>query len=119
MQEFLPLYVYKIIPSTYHVREPLPERLPVSHIDQVSGFIHLLTAMQVPNALKSIFEREPMVYVLRIPYNKVTQDIRWETKDDASETWPKDELFPVSIGRLWYFCWHSNLYFYCFWGYVS
>jgi uncharacterized protein (DUF952 family) len=93
-----PLYVYKIVPSSCPVREPLPERLPVSDIDQSSGFIHLLTALQVPSAIKAIHEREPMVYVLRIPYDKVIQDIRWETADGAlSEALSKDELCPVSI----------------------
>lgn len=93
-----PIYVYKIVPSTNPIREPLPERLPVSHIDQSSGFIHLLTALQVPIALRAIFESEPMVYVLRIPYGKVRQDIRWETADGAlREALPEEELCPVSI----------------------
>lgn len=100
MGDSAPLYVYKIVPSTNPVREPLPERLPVSHIDQSSGFIHLLTAPQVPIALKAIFESEPMVYVFRIPYNKVMQDIRWETADGAlREALPEEDLCPVSICR--------------------
>ncbi|CDM32756.1 Protein of unknown function DUF952 [Penicillium roqueforti FM164] len=95
MGDSAPLYVYKIVPSTNPVREPLPERLPVSHIDQSSGFIHLLTAPQVPIALKAIFESEPMVYVFRIPYNKVMQDIRWETADGAlREALPEEDLCP-------------------------
>jgi hypothetical protein len=41
-----------------------------------------------------------MVYVLRIPYNKVRQDIRWETADGAlREALPGEELCPVSICR--------------------
>ena len=101
MGDSAPLYVYKIVPSTCPVREPLPERLPVSDIDQTSGFIHLLTALQVPHAIKVIYEKEPMLYVLRIPYDKFIQDIRWETADDAlGEALPKDELCPVSIRQL-------------------
>lgn len=100
MGNVAPLYVYKIVPSTCPVREPLPERLPLSYIDQSSGFIHLLTALQVPSALKALFESEPMVYVLRIPFDKVTQDIRWETADGPlSEALPEEELCPVSIHR--------------------
>jgi uncharacterized protein (DUF952 family) len=98
MENVTPLYVYKIVPSTCPVREPLPERLPPSHIDQSSGFIHLLTALQVPSALKALFRSEPMVYVLRIPYGKVTQDIHWETPDGPlTEALPEEELCPVSI----------------------
>ena len=100
MGDSAPFYVYKIVPSTCPVREPLPERLPVSDIDQSSGFVHLLTAEQVPSAIKAIYEKEPMVYALRIPYYKVIQDIRWEIADGAlSEALPKDELCPVSIRR--------------------
>ncbi|KAJ6118225.1 hypothetical protein N7471_013692 [Penicillium samsonianum] len=100
-----PLYVYKIVSSTCPVREPLPDRLPVSDIDQTSGFIHLLTARQVPNVLKAIYESEPMVYVLRIPHDKVVQNIRWETADGAlSEALPEEELCPhlyngLNLGR--------------------
>jgi uncharacterized protein (DUF952 family) len=98
MGNVAPLYVYKIVPSTCPVREPLPERLPLSYIDQSTGFIHLLTAPQVSSALKALFESEPMVYVLRIPYGKVAKDIRWETADGPlSEALPEEEPCPVSI----------------------
>lgn len=96
MQESMPLYVYKILPSACPVREPLPDRLPVSLTDQSSGFIHLLTALQVPEALKRIYKSEPLVYVLRIPYHKVLQDICWEIADGAlSEALSEEELCPV------------------------
>lgn len=97
MENSAPLYVYKIVPSTRPVREPLPHRLPVSLTDQSSGFIHLLTALQVPSALRAVYKGEPLVYVLRIPYDKVLQDTRWETADGAiSEALPEEELCPVS-----------------------
>ncbi|GAB1211490.1 hypothetical protein ATERTT37_000605 [Aspergillus terreus] len=81
MTDVEPFYVYKIIPSTAPVREPLPDRLPVSEIDEKSGFIHLSTAFQVPNTLKYFFKDEPLVYVLRIPYERVVHDIRWESPE--------------------------------------
>ncbi|CRL30903.1 Protein of unknown function DUF952 [Penicillium camemberti] len=105
MQESMPLYVYKILPSACPVREPLPDRLPVSLTDQSSGFIHLLTALQVPEALKRIYKSEPLVYVLRIPYHKVLQDICWEIADGAlSEALSEEELCPhlyngLNLGR--------------------
>lgn len=76
-----PRYLYKIVPSTSRVPEPLPDRLPVSLMDQRSGFIHLSTAHQIPNTLKYFFRDEPLVYILRIEYDRVEQDIRWEDPD--------------------------------------
>ncbi|KAJ5337451.1 uncharacterized protein N7506_005473 [Penicillium brevicompactum] len=105
MENSAPLYVYKIVPSTCPLREPLPDRLPVSLTDQSSGFIHLLTALQVPSALRAVYKGEPLVYVLRIPYDKVLQDTRWETADGAtSEALPEEELCPhlyngLNLGR--------------------
>jgi uncharacterized protein (DUF952 family) len=92
-----PRYIYKIVPSTAPVREPIPERLVVSDLDQDSGYIHLSQAHQVPNTLKTFFTEEPLVYVLRIEYHRVIQDIRWESPDGkASGLRPGEGLFPVS-----------------------
>lgn len=92
-----PRYVYKIVPSTAPVREPLPEQLPVSELDQKSGFIHLSMAHQVANTLKFFFKEEPLVYVLRIEYDRVIQDIRWESPDGkVCGPRPGEGLFPVS-----------------------
>lgn len=98
MQQSEPRYLFKIVPSTSPVREPLPERLPLSELDQRSGFIHLSTAKQVPNTLKRFFDDEQLVFVLRIKYITVVDYIRWETPD-ASVCGPRDEegLFPVSF----------------------
>lgn len=92
-----PRYVYKIVPSTTPVREPIPERLTVSELDEASGFIHLSMAHQVGNTLKTFFTEEPLVYVLRIEYHRVIQDIRWESPDGkVSNPRPSEGLFPVS-----------------------
>lgn len=98
MEQSEPRYLYKIIASTSPVREPIPERLPVSELDESSGFIHLSTAKQVPVTLKSFFNDEPLVYVLRIKYDTVMQDIRWEDPD-ARNFGPRygEGLFPVSF----------------------
>ncbi|CEJ55887.1 hypothetical protein PMG11_02117 [Penicillium brasilianum] len=103
--ETQPRYIYKIIPSTAPVREPLPDRLPVSELDQNSGFIHLSTASQVPNTLKLFFSEEPLVYILRIHYADVIQDIRWESPDGKVRSpRPREGLFPhlyngLKLGR--------------------
>ncbi|KAJ6187327.1 hypothetical protein N7519_002235 [Penicillium mononematosum] len=100
-----PRYIYKIVPSTTPVREPIPERLTVSELDEASGFIHLSMAHQVGNTLKTFFAEEPLVYVLRIEYHRVIQDIRWESPDGkVSNPRPSEGLFPhlyngLKLGR--------------------
>ncbi|KAJ6021888.1 hypothetical protein N7540_007392 [Penicillium herquei] len=99
--EALPRYIYKIVPSAAPVHEPLPERLPVSELDQDSGFIHLSTAAQVPNTLKFFFKDEPLVYMLRIDYQYVSQDIRWESPDGkVCGPRPGEGLFPHLYNEL-------------------
>lgn len=46
--------------------------------DEHSGFIHLSTGVQVPGTLKHFFAEETKVYVLRIKYEVVEKNIRWE-----------------------------------------
>ena len=50
-----PNYVYKLVPPSMPVPDPLPERLEVSDLDESSGFIHLSTSIQVPGTLKHFF----------------------------------------------------------------
>lgn len=102
MTDKVPLYVYKLVPSTASFIGPIiPERLPVSDIDQKSGFIHLSTAFQVPNTLKGFFKDEPIVYVLRILYENVEHDIRWESPEGSvCGPRPNEGLFPVSFSCL-------------------
>ncbi|KAJ7228791.1 hypothetical protein GGX14DRAFT_415056 [Mycena pura] len=73
-----PTYVYKLVPSSSPVPSPLPEALPLSELDNVSGFIHLSTALQIPGTLKNFFGESDAVYVLRIKYAMVEKDIKWE-----------------------------------------
>ncbi|KAI0797034.1 hypothetical protein C8Q75DRAFT_862767 [Abortiporus biennis] len=73
-----PKFIYKLVPSSAPVPDVLPEKLPVSELDQKSGFIHLSTAKQVPGTLKFFFTNDERVYVLRIPYDHVDKDIKWE-----------------------------------------
>ena len=99
----LPSYIYKLIPSSAPPPDPLPTHLPLSALDESSGFIHLSTAAQVPGTLRHFFSLEPMVYVLRIPYDRVEKDIRWETPDaKICGSRPGESLFPhlYNNGRL-------------------
>ncbi|OJJ86960.1 DUF952 domain-containing protein [Aspergillus glaucus CBS 516.65] len=104
MADTEPLYLYKLVPSSSPVREPLLERLEVSEIDQNSGFIHLSTAFQVPGTLNAFFQDEPLVYVLRIPYGSIEQDVRWEPPEGKGGPRPDEGLFPhlfngLKLGR--------------------
>jgi uncharacterized protein (DUF952 family) len=78
MTDAKPTYVYKIVPSTAAPPDPLPDRLPISPLDEASGFIHLSSAAQVPKTLGLFFAEDERVYILRIPYARVEKDIRWE-----------------------------------------
>ncbi|OJJ46989.1 hypothetical protein ASPZODRAFT_131906 [Penicilliopsis zonata CBS 506.65] len=90
-----PRYVYKLVPSTAPVADPVPDQLPVSELDQTSGFFHLSTAKQVPNTLKIFFKNEPRVYVLRIEYEPIKGQIRWESPDgEVCGPRPGEGLFP-------------------------
>ncbi|KAH8096754.1 hypothetical protein BXZ70DRAFT_1009436 [Cristinia sonorae] len=75
-----PTYIYKLVPHTSPPPTPLPLALPVSPLDQNDKFIHLSTSIQVPRTLRVYFKtsENPSVYVLRIPYERVAKDIRWE-----------------------------------------
>ncbi|KAF9219690.1 hypothetical protein BS17DRAFT_381719 [Gyrodon lividus] len=73
-----PTYLYKLVSYTTPPPSELPEALPVSELDQSSGFAHLSTARQVPNTLKFFFGDHPRVYVLRLVYDAVEGAIKWE-----------------------------------------
>lgn len=91
----IPTYVYKLVPYTAPPSTPLPVALPVSELDQKSGFIHLSTAAQIAGTLKHFFADDPSVYILRIPYNAVEKNIRWESPDaKVCGPRPGEDLFP-------------------------
>lgn len=77
----LPTYLYKIIPiSSSPLPSPLPEVLPLSDLDAKDGFIHLSTSLQVVSTADRYFNSpsETSIYIAKIPYERVKEDIRWE-----------------------------------------
>lgn len=74
----LPTFLYKIIPSSSPLPSPLPDILPSSDLDKKDGFIHLSTAKQILGTLKLIFKDDTKVYILKIWYEKVEKDVKWE-----------------------------------------
>lgn len=93
-----PSYVYKLVPhdaSPPLPPAPLPDALPVSELDRKSGFIHLSTAPQVLGTLVHFFVDHPLVYVLRLPYDRLESLIRWEDpKGEVCGDRPGEGLFP-------------------------
>ncbi|GBE80670.1 hypothetical protein SCP_0303890 [Sparassis crispa] len=73
-----PTYIYKLISRDFPPPDPLPAALPVSSLDASSGFVHLSTAQQVPNTLKTFFGSECRMYILRLAYDVLEPQIRWE-----------------------------------------
>ncbi|KAF9451630.1 hypothetical protein P691DRAFT_796452 [Macrolepiota fuliginosa MF-IS2] len=91
----LPNYLYKLIPSNAAPPDPLPEELQLSELDQESGFIHLSTATQVPGTVKRFFADEERVFILKIPFEPVKENIRWESPDaKVCGPRPGEGLFP-------------------------
>lgn len=72
-----PAYIYKIV---LFLPDPLPERLPVSELDKVSGCLHFSTGRQIPETLTFFFDDIPKVYVLRVKYEGVAKDTKWENQ---------------------------------------
>ncbi|KAJ7179254.1 hypothetical protein C8R46DRAFT_1073131 [Mycena filopes] len=97
-----PTYVYKLVPSSSPVPDPLPEVLPLSDLDAASGFIHLSTATQLPGTLKYFFADDDKVVVLRIPYAQHQDRIKWEDpKAEVCGERGADGFFPhLYNGRL-------------------
>lgn len=94
-----PTYIYKLVPFSSPVPDlaDLPERLPVSDLDKASGFVHLSTALQVPNTLKWFFKDDPRVYVLQLNYDELEKDIKWEDpKAEVCGPRGGEGMFPVS-----------------------
>ncbi|KAJ7179866.1 hypothetical protein C8R43DRAFT_970817 [Mycena crocata] len=73
-----PTYLYKLVPFSSPLPDPIPERLPLSELDTASGFIHLSAATQIPGTLRLFFAEIAEVYVLRIKYTTVKKNIKWE-----------------------------------------
>lgn len=76
-----PAYIYKLVPpseSPFPALADLPEKLPVSALDEKSGFIHMSTAKQVPNTLKRFYKDHLKVYVLRVVYDQIESVTKWE-----------------------------------------
>lgn len=59
----------------------MPGELPLSELDETSGFIHLSTALQVPGTLTHFFGNDEKMYILKIGFELVKDKIRWESPD--------------------------------------
>ncbi|KAH8917229.1 hypothetical protein BT69DRAFT_1286876 [Atractiella rhizophila] len=98
----LPTHVYKLIPSAAAPPTPLPLSLPLSELDTRSAFIHLSTSSQVQNTLVHFFKDEKDVWILRIPFERVKEKVKWESPDlKVCGERPEEGLFPhIYNGKL-------------------
>ncbi|KAL9010912.1 MAG: hypothetical protein Q9173_004203 [Seirophora scorigena] len=78
-------YLYKILPSTVDLPQPLPSpayTLPKTSLDLDSGFIHFSTSAQVPYVLNRFFNTPDTstVWLVKINYAELAGngDVRWE-----------------------------------------
>ncbi|PPQ65214.1 hypothetical protein CVT26_000191 [Gymnopilus dilepis] len=90
-----PTYIYKIVPVSSGLPDPIPESLPVSELDKKDNFIHLSTAAQLPGTLDRFFPDHEQVHILRIAYKNVEKDIKWEnSKGTAPGGVGEEGIFP-------------------------
>lgn len=89
----LDLYIYKLLPSK--PAQPLPDVLPLSRLDQDSGYVHLCSASQAKGVVERYMGGAEEVWVLRIPLAKVQESLKWEKVSDM-----EGELFPHYFGDL-------------------
>ncbi|KDR83587.1 hypothetical protein GALMADRAFT_235851 [Galerina marginata CBS 339.88] len=90
-----PTYIYKIVPAPPSIPDPIPDALPVSDLDESDGFIHLSTSLQVPGTLKRFFADRERVFILRIIYENVQSNIKWEdSKGKVSGGVGEENMFP-------------------------
>lgn len=70
-----PRYIYKLVSESLPATADLPEVLPVSKLDQNSGFMHMSTAGQVPDTLQRFFGDSASVNILRVDFVKLKNDL--------------------------------------------
>lgn len=87
-----PKYVFKILDYKPNLSSP---KIPLSDLDKQSGFIHLSTGPQIPNTSNLFFSSVDTLYILKFPYNKLQENMRWEPAPGI------DQLFPHLYGELW------------------
>lgn len=71
-------YIYKIVSASSPPPASLPEVLPLSTLDISSGYIHASVSSQLLGTLNNFFKAESHVYILRIPFSRVRDVVKWE-----------------------------------------
>lgn len=87
-----PKYIYKILPPSTPPSSPLPEILPVSELDERDGFLHMSTSHQVLGTLRNFFSNETHVWLLRVPYERVTYKPDLPIRNTLTMQWQVSKL---------------------------
>ncbi|KAF7559565.1 hypothetical protein G7046_g4586 [Stylonectria norvegica] len=74
--EASPKFVYKIVPAP--PPEPIPDQYPLSSLDQNDGFVHLSTAVQVPNTANLFYTVYPTIWVIKLRFSDFSASSKWE-----------------------------------------
>lgn len=88
----VPTYIYKIVLSSTPPPVPLPERLPVSELDETSGYLHFSTSVQIPEILELFFADAEKVYIFRVEYKNVENDVKWQ-KPNGGRCFDSDVMY--------------------------
>jgi uncharacterized protein (DUF952 family) len=110
-----PKYIYKILPPNSPPPSPLPLALPVSALDARDNFIHMSTSRQVIGTLRNFFKGEDYVWMLRIPYARVEEWIKWENSVGKGPEEPVGDML-IFFTFLLILC-PNPLIESCLWGY--
>ncbi|RPA94318.1 hypothetical protein L873DRAFT_1747157 [Choiromyces venosus 120613-1] len=90
-------YLYKIL--TTAPPSPLPGAVELLPLDISDGFIHLCTATQTVGVIERFMPDSEKLWLLKIPYNKVEKDIKWESvtrREERGEEFP--HMFAERLG---------------------
>ncbi|CUS15449.1 unnamed protein product [Tuber aestivum] len=82
-------YLYKIL--TTAPPSPLPEAIELPPLDISSNFIHLCTAAQAVGVIERFMPDSEVLWLLKIPYDRVGKDVKWES---AAQRGERGEEFP-------------------------
>ncbi len=80
-----PQYVFKILTTQPDLNST---NIEFTELDQRSGFIHLSTGPQIPHTGHRFFSFAETLYILKFPYDKIKENIKWELAPGGEDVFP-------------------------------
>ena len=77
-------------------------KMPLTELDEQSGFIHLSTGPQVPHTCDRFFSLLETLYIIKFPYNKLEPNMKWEPAPGGEELFPHlyEDLFSADVDSI-------------------